>query len=155
LEAGSRAGRIPPGLPEGAGKKAGLEAGKETGRKSDWVFLTGEPVFLPNVEKVHHLMEETGLRCLGDDMCSSERFFPRLEEISHTTGDGQLETLTEVCNWGFLYLVFAESERRVGLIRVAADGGKVREVWSSTFSRDTTPTRWTPSSWGGKLQAGS
>ncbi|MDR1037997.1 MAG: 2-hydroxyacyl-CoA dehydratase, partial [Deltaproteobacteria bacterium] len=123
-EAGKGAGQE---AGKGAGQEAGKGAGKEAGGRPDGVFLTGAPVFFPNF-KVLHLMEEAGLRCLGDDMCSSERLFPRHVEISDTSADGMLEALAEAYHRGCLCPVFAESERRAALIREAADGGEVRGV---------------------------
>ncbi|MDR1079510.1 MAG: 2-hydroxyacyl-CoA dehydratase family protein [Deltaproteobacteria bacterium] len=109
----------------GAGGRG--HGGGGAGRRPDGVFLTGAPVYFPNF-KVLHLMEEAGLRCLGDDLCSSERIFPRHVEIGDTSADGMLASLAEAYHRGCLCPVFAESERRAALIREAADGGEVRGV---------------------------
>jgi benzoyl-CoA reductase/2-hydroxyglutaryl-CoA dehydratase subunit BcrC/BadD/HgdB len=60
------------------------------------VFLTEAPVYFPNF-KVQHKMEEAGLRCLGEGMCSSERLFPRLVGIFDTSAEDMLDALAEPC----------------------------------------------------------
>jgi benzoyl-CoA reductase/2-hydroxyglutaryl-CoA dehydratase subunit BcrC/BadD/HgdB len=105
----------------------GSGAGAKTRKSPDGVYLTGAPVFFPNF-KVLHLLEEAGLRCLGDDLCSSERLFPRHVELSDTSLDGMCAALAEAYHRGCLCPVFAESERRAALIREAADGGEIRGV---------------------------
>jgi benzoyl-CoA reductase/2-hydroxyglutaryl-CoA dehydratase subunit BcrC/BadD/HgdB len=91
------------------------------------VFLTGAPVYFPNF-KVLHLMEEAGLSVAGDDLCSSERLFPRHVEIPDASRDGVLAALAEAYHRGCLCPVFADSGRRAALIREAADGGGVKGV---------------------------
>ncbi|MDR1040362.1 MAG: 2-hydroxyacyl-CoA dehydratase family protein [Deltaproteobacteria bacterium] len=118
------------GEAEGAAGGKAQDGNGSVGRgeaRPDGVFLTGAPVFFPNY-KVLHLMEEAGLRCLGDDMCSSERLFPRHVELSDTSVEGMLAALAEAYHRGCLCPVFAESERRAAIIREAADTGDVKGV---------------------------
>jgi benzoyl-CoA reductase/2-hydroxyglutaryl-CoA dehydratase subunit BcrC/BadD/HgdB len=129
--AGEGSGR---GLPAGMGPGGGPGAGEAAGGavppeapRPDGVYLTGAPVYFPNF-KVLHLMEEAGLKCLGDDLCSSERLFPRHVEVSDSSAEGLLAALAEAYHRGCLCPVFSESERRAALIREAADQAPVRGV---------------------------
>jgi benzoyl-CoA reductase/2-hydroxyglutaryl-CoA dehydratase subunit BcrC/BadD/HgdB len=83
------------------------------------VFLAGSPVFFPNL-KIPRLMEEAGLECAMDDLCSSERVFPGAVFCDDPSGHGLLKALAQRYHQGCLCPTFADNDRRVNAITAPA-----------------------------------
>jgi benzoyl-CoA reductase/2-hydroxyglutaryl-CoA dehydratase subunit BcrC/BadD/HgdB len=86
------------------------------------IFLSGSPIFFPNF-KLLHLMEESGLLVIGDDLCSSERIFPVNVAIGDNSKEGILHALAESYHQGCLCPTFGDSEHRINNIREALPDG--------------------------------
>ncbi|MDR1165369.1 MAG: 2-hydroxyacyl-CoA dehydratase family protein [Deltaproteobacteria bacterium] len=105
------------------------EKGRESAapQEGSGVFLSGSPLFFPNL-KILHLLERAGLSVLGDDLCSGERIFPRHVEISDPSLDGLVDSLADAYHRGCLCPVFAENERRSAIIKEATLEAAIRGV---------------------------
>jgi benzoyl-CoA reductase/2-hydroxyglutaryl-CoA dehydratase subunit BcrC/BadD/HgdB len=79
------------------------------------VFLAGSPVFFPNL-KLPRLIEEAGLECVMDDLCSSERVFPGAVFYDDFSEHGLLKALAQRYHQGCLCPTFADNDRRVNNI---------------------------------------
>jgi benzoyl-CoA reductase/2-hydroxyglutaryl-CoA dehydratase subunit BcrC/BadD/HgdB len=91
------------------------------------VFLSGSPIFFPNY-KILHLLEDAGLKVVGDDLCSSERLFPRHVEASDTSEEGLLRALADAYHRGCLCPVFAENFHRASIIKEAREEAEIKGV---------------------------
>jgi benzoyl-CoA reductase/2-hydroxyglutaryl-CoA dehydratase subunit BcrC/BadD/HgdB len=91
------------------------------------VFLSGSPIFFPNF-KILRLLEDAGLEVVGDDLCSSERLFPRHVEISDSSEEGLLRALADAYHRGCLCPVFAENSHRASIIQEAGREADIRGV---------------------------
>jgi benzoyl-CoA reductase/2-hydroxyglutaryl-CoA dehydratase subunit BcrC/BadD/HgdB len=91
------------------------------------VFLSGSPIFFPNF-KILHLLEDAGLEVVGDDLCSSERLFPRHVETSESSEEGLLRALADAYHRGCLCPVFAENFHRASIIKEAREEAEIRGV---------------------------
>ncbi|MDR2350642.1 MAG: 2-hydroxyacyl-CoA dehydratase family protein [Deltaproteobacteria bacterium] len=108
-------------------KKAGNgDAPNETGRENP-VFLSGSPVFFPNF-KILKLLETAKLNVLADDLCSSERLFPRHVAVTDRTVEGMTRALADAYHRGCLCPVFAENAHRASVIKEAQNEAGVRGV---------------------------
>jgi benzoyl-CoA reductase/2-hydroxyglutaryl-CoA dehydratase subunit BcrC/BadD/HgdB len=83
------------------------------------VFLAGSPVFFPNL-KVIRLLEEAGLECVMDDLCSSERVFPGAVFCDDRSEHGLMKALAQRYHQGCLCPTFADNDRRVNNICATA-----------------------------------
>jgi benzoyl-CoA reductase/2-hydroxyglutaryl-CoA dehydratase subunit BcrC/BadD/HgdB len=91
------------------------------------IFLAGSPVFFPNF-KLLHLLEETGLAVIGDDLCSSERIFPANVAIDDPSLEGILRSLAEIYHQGYLCPAFGDNDRRVNSILEVLPGADFKGV---------------------------
>ncbi|MDR2460425.1 MAG: 2-hydroxyacyl-CoA dehydratase family protein [Deltaproteobacteria bacterium] len=100
---------------------------KEPKGLQEGIFLSGSPIFFPNF-KALHLIEEAGLKVYGDDLCSSERIFPRHVGLTDTSEDGLMRALAEAYHRGCLCPVFAENSHRASIIKEALSEAPIRGV---------------------------
>ena len=91
------------------------------------IFLAGSPVFFPNL-KLLHLLEETKLAVIGDDLCSSERIFPANIAIDDPSMEGILRSLAESYHQGCQCPAFGDNDRRVNTIFEALPGADFKGV---------------------------
>lgn len=82
------------------------------------VFLTGSPIFFPNV-KMLTLLEEAGLWVCGDDLCSGSRILPPPAPIKDRSEHALLRSLAEKNHMGCSCPTFAQNDRRMGVIQSA------------------------------------
>jgi benzoyl-CoA reductase/2-hydroxyglutaryl-CoA dehydratase subunit BcrC/BadD/HgdB len=73
-------------------------------------------------------MEEAGLDVLGDDLCSSERLFPRHVEAREPSEEGLLAALADSYHRGCLCPVFSENSHRASIIREAMMEAPIKGV---------------------------
>jgi benzoyl-CoA reductase/2-hydroxyglutaryl-CoA dehydratase subunit BcrC/BadD/HgdB len=91
------------------------------------IFLTGSPLVFPNF-KLLNLIEQAGLKVLGDDMCSGERLLSRHIAVTDTSLEGLLSALARAAHDGCLCPVFTDNHRRMGPINEAVTQAPVKGV---------------------------
>jgi benzoyl-CoA reductase/2-hydroxyglutaryl-CoA dehydratase subunit BcrC/BadD/HgdB len=79
------------------------------------VFLTGSPVFFPNL-KIHKSLEEAGLYTVTDDLCSSGRLLPGSIPYEDNNETAILKALAQRYHQGCLCPSFEDNDRRINSI---------------------------------------
>jgi benzoyl-CoA reductase/2-hydroxyglutaryl-CoA dehydratase subunit BcrC/BadD/HgdB len=91
------------------------------------IFLSGSPIYFPNF-KLLRLLETVSLPVLADDLCSGERFIPRHLAIADPSEGGIMRALAETYLLGCQCPIFANSERRLSSINLAAQEAHIKGV---------------------------
>jgi benzoyl-CoA reductase/2-hydroxyglutaryl-CoA dehydratase subunit BcrC/BadD/HgdB len=76
------------------------------------IFLTGSPVFFPNL-KIPLLIEEAGLEAAADDLCSSERLLPGPTPSDDPSWQAMAKALGQRYHQGCTCPTFVDNDRRV------------------------------------------